>query len=297
MKSRRDFLKISGSLALGSLALQRLPMADDLFKRHKYGLQLFTLFPGMDKDVKGNLQRVKEIGYSEIESAFSMKGGYYGMKPKEFKAMLSDLGLTWRSHHVVGAPLKPNPKFDITKLPKFNTLKNNAQQIVDEVAEGGLKYLVCANYPFETLDELKEGLAVLNKSGELAQKAGIQLVYHNHDMEFKQMEGQVPYDLMLSQVNADLLKMELDLAWATKAGMDPVAMFDKHPGRFPLWHVKDLDKGFINIKPVGEGVIDFKRIFAASKTAGMKHFFVEHDMPEKPFESIASSIKYLKGML
>lgn len=145
--------------------------------------------------------------------------------------------------------------------------------------------------------EVKKGVEVLSKAGELAKKAGITFVYHNHDKEFMNVEGQVPYDVWLSQISPDLMKMELDLAWVSKAGVDPVALFQKHPKRFPLWHVKDMDKEFKNLKPVGEGSIDFKRIFDAASTAGLKHFFVEHDMPADGLASISSSYKYLQGRL
>lgn len=88
--------------------------------------------------------------------------------------------------------------------------------------------------------------------------------------------------------------MELDLAWAIKGGIDPVALFEKHPGRFPLWHVKDIDKDMQVIKPVGEGVIDFKRIFKYAKTAGLKYPFIEHDRPDDAFDSLTRSKVYLK---
>ena len=297
MQDRRNFVKQSGTLALGSLVVSQIAGLGELSKRRKMGMQLFTLFPGLDENVTAGLQKVADIGYKEIESAFSMKGGYYGMKPKEFKALLNKMDLHWRSHHVMGAPLKPNPNFDITKLPKMNTLKNEAQQIMDELAEGDLKYVVCANYPFDTLDEWKQGLEVLNKAGELAKKVGLTLAYHNHDKEFELLEGAKPYDLLLAQTDSELVKMELDLAWVSKAGVDPVALFEQHPRRFPLWHVKDMDKEFKELKPVGEGSIDFVRIFSAAKTAGLKHFFVEHDMPAKPYESLTSSFKYLRTIL
>ena len=93
------------------------------------------------------------------------------------------------------------------------------------------------------------------------------------------------------------MKMELDLAWATKGGKDPVELFKKHPGRFPLWHVKDLDATRENVLPVGEGTIDYKSIFKAAKKAGMKYFFIEHDMPKDALASITSSYNYLSKML
>jgi len=110
------------------------------------------------------------------------------------------------------------------------------------------------------------------------------------------VEGKIPYDLFLSETNPDVVKMELDLAWAIKGGTDPVALFKKQPGRFPLWHVKDLDKERNVILPLGEGTIDFKPIFNATSIAGMKYFFIELDMPADPFKSIETSIKNLKQL-
>ncbi|HOY05247.1 MAG TPA: sugar phosphate isomerase/epimerase [Saprospiraceae bacterium] len=296
MASRRTFLQQTATTAFGAWALNHLPAADLLKKKRKLGVQLFTFFPSFEQDVPGNLKKIADTGIVDIESAYSLKGGFYGMGAKEFRKMVEDLGMKWRSQHVLGAPLKPNPQFDVSKMPKFNTLKNESQQIVDSMAESGVKYLVCANYPHDTLDEWKEGLAVLQKTGEQAKKAGMVLAYHNHASEFKALDGVIPYDLMCSQVSGDVLQLELDLAWASQAGIDPVTLFHKYPGRFPLWHVKDFDEGYKNLKPVGEGIIDFKRIFAAAKVAGTKHFFIEHDMPADAFASIKSSVTYLRNM-
>lgn len=297
MQNRRSFLKQSGVLGLGALTANSV---SDLLasKKHKpIGLQLFTFFPSFDDDVKGNLEKIKAIGFQELESAFSMKGGIYGMKPKEFTAMTKEIGLAWRSHHVIGAPIKPNPKFDVSKMPKMDTLKNESQKLVDMVAEGGAKYMVCATISHDTLDEVKEGAEILNKAGELANKAGLTLCYHNHEKEFMDVEGTKPFDYFASQISPDVMKFELDLAWVSKASVDPVALFKQHKGRFPLLHVKDFDKGFVNLMPVGEGVIDFKRIFSYAKTGGVKHYFVEHDMPKDAFASITSSMKYLKTFM
>lgn len=296
MLNRRTFLKQTAATALGGMALGQIPSADFLKKKRKLGLQLFTLFPSFEDDVTGNLKKVADLGISDIESAYSFKGGFYGMKAKEFKSLVESLGMKWRSQHVIGAPLKPNPKYDISKMPKMNTLKNESQLIIDSMAESGVKYLVCANYPHDTLDEWKGGLEVLQKAGEMAKKAGMVLAYHNHASEFKAIEGTVPYDLMCSQISANILQLELDLAWVSQAGVDPVALFNKYPGRFPLWHVKDFDKGYQNLKPVGEGIIDFKRIFDAAKIAGTKHFFIEHDMPADAFASVKSSVNYLRKL-
>ena len=198
-------------------------------------------------------------------------------------------------------PANAKPMVDATgkpvSFPPMRNLKDNMQQLVDEVAEGGVPYLVCANTPTGTLDEINSSIEVLNKTGEACKKAGITFAYHNHDMEFKEVEGKIPYHRLLSETNADILKMELDLCWVTKADVDPVELFKQHPGRFQLWQVKDIDKDMTGPQPVSAGIIDFKRIFANADVAGMKHFFVEHDMPADPFASITTSYNYLDKML
>jgi sugar phosphate isomerase/epimerase len=303
MPNRKDFLKISATLAFGSLVLPR--NANAFYRAPAMcpvGLQLFTLFNVIDDDVNGSLKKVADIGYKEIESAFSKKGGYYGLKPKEFAALINSLGMSWKSHHVLGAPFKmpPGAKMPLGAdgkplvIPPMRNLRDNMQALVDEAAEGGVEFLVCANTPINTLNEIKSSIEVLNKTDEACTKAGIGFAYHNHDAEFKAVEGQIPYDLFLKQTK---VKMELDLAWAVKGGNHPVNIFKQHPGRFPLWHVKDLDATRENILPVGEGTIDYKPIFEAASIAGMKHFFIEHDMPKDPWASMATSFKNLTKML
>ena len=175
------------------------------------GIQLFTFFGKFDQDVKGNLQKIADLGYSEIESAFSMLPGFYGMKGKEFMALNKDLGLNWVAHHVGGAPMKPRPGADMSRFPKMLNLRDDAQQAVDNAAEAGVKYLVCANTPIETKDEVSASVASMYKAAELAKKAGLVFCYHNHDAEFKVVDDQKAFDVFTSQIPADLLKFELDL--------------------------------------------------------------------------------------
>lgn len=177
-------------------------------------------------------------------------------------------------------------------------LRDNYQQLVDEAAEGGLSYLVCASTPVSTLDEIQRSIEVFQKTGEAAKKAGIGFAYHNHVTEFDAVEGgKTPYELILSQTDKDLVEMELDLAWATKAGKDPVALFKEQPGRFPLWHVKDLKADKQTITEVGMGIVDFKRIFEAANIAGLRYFFVEQDMAPDPIANITTSFGNLKKIL
>jgi len=304
--SRRKFLQSTGTLVLGGMALSgKAASLLETMAPHPVGLQLFTFFGVIDDDVKGTLSKIAAVGYKELESAFSKKGGFYGMKPADFKAMVNDLGMSWKSHHVLGAPFKLPKGYKMPLgadgkpmvIPPMKNLRDNMQEIVDDAAAGGIQYLVCANAPTGTLAEIKETVATLNKTGEAAKKAGMQFCYHNHDMEFHKVEGKVPYQLLLTETDPKNVKMELDLAWAIKGGQDPVELFKQNPGRFPLWHVKDLDAKRETILPVGSGTIDFKRIFENKATAGMQHFFVEHDNPKDPYASIKSSYKYITGTL
>jgi hypothetical protein len=304
--NRRKFLQSAGTLALGSMALSgKAASLLNYRPQHPVGLQLFTFFGIIDDDVKGTLTKIAAIGYKEMESAFSKKGGFYGMKPLEFKAMVNDLGMTWQSHHVIGAPFKLPKGYKMPAgadgkpmvLPTMLNLRDNMQQLVDDAAAGGIGYLVCANSPTGTLEETKSTIDVLNKTGEAAKKAGMQFCYHNHDMEFVAVDGKEPYDMLLTETDPNNVKMELDLCWVTKAGKDPVELFKANPGRFPLWHVKDLDAAKSGPMPVGSGIVDFKRIFENQQVAGMQHFFVEHDMPKDAFASIKSSYDYITGTL
>ena len=283
MYNRRKFLKNSGAAALAAMILSDKATASFFGNKaiRPVGLQLFTFFSEIDNDVEGTLKKIAAIGYKEIESAFSKKGGFYGMKPKELAKLVSDVGMSWKSHHVLGAPFKmPANAKPITdangnpiEFPPMRNLKENMQELVDEVAEAGIPYLVCANIPTKTSDDVKSSIEILNKTGDACKKANMTLAYHNHTEEFEKPEGatETAYDSFLSQLSPDI-KMELDLCWATKAGVDPVELFKKHPGRFELWHVKDLDKDKNGPAPVGEGIIDFKRIFVNADVAGMNIF-------------------------
>ncbi|HVB02314.1 MAG TPA: sugar phosphate isomerase/epimerase [Chitinophagaceae bacterium] len=306
MLKRRQFLKSAGTFALGGLMIPRRALAN-LFTgtmTHPVGLQLYTMNAVIDQDVPGTLEKVAAIGYRELESAFSAKGAFYGYTPKAFSALTRQYGLSWISHHVLGAPFQfpPNGKMPLDKqgkpvhFPPMMNLKDNGPELVDEAAAGGLSWLVCATTPIGSLDEIQASIRVLNRSGELARKAGIQLAYHNHFMEFRPVQGKIPYDLLLHGLDPDLVKMELDIAWATKGGADPVKLFRENPGRFPLWHVKDISADMNTLEPVGKGVVNFKRIFANARIAGMQHFFVEHDHPPHPFASITTSYQYLKAL-
>jgi sugar phosphate isomerase/epimerase len=313
---RRKFIQ-SGAVAFSSLLLANSATAG-IFPGNKtvpaIGLQLYTLGDLMISDPRGTLQKLAAIGYKEVETASSQKGNFYGFKPKELAAMIKDAGMTWRSAHVGGTPFSREQLMKRAKnaadsarmekvlerfknMPKSLNLKENHQELADGAAEGGINYLVCSSIPVNSLDEMKTAVDVFSKAGEACKKNGVQFAYHNHTSEFDVVEGHRAFDYILSNTDKDLVKMELDLAWATKAKQDPVELFKLHPGRYPLWHVKDLDKTTLAPAEVGTGIVDFKRIFDNAKESGMKYCFVEQDGAPQPMQNVTNSYNYLHKML
>lgn len=293
MTTRRSFLKASALLSTGLL------ISCDLFakEKQKIGLQLYTVRDYMAKDPAATLAKVAELGYTSVEGAtYTGVQNFYGMNPSTFSALLKKNGLIMpSSHYRLGEEL-------VEGSPQKGTLLNDWGRAVDDAAAVGIKYMVCAYLSAPergNLDHYKKIAADFNTAGEICKKSGIQLCYHNHDFEFEKQDGKFPYEILLNDTDKDLVKMEMDLYWVTKANQDPIALFNEHPGRFPLWHVKDLDKTpERNFTEVGNGVIDFKNIFKHADKAGMKYFFVEQDKtPGDPYDSIKQSISYIKKNL
>lgn len=300
MKSRRSFLQQATALTVGGALLSHTSWAESFLRTKKLpetGIQLFTILMQMEKDAVGSLQKLAAAGYKNIESAFSKPGSFYGKKPKEFKALVHDMGMEWRSHHVVGSPMKPPPNFKIPNgpdgkplsFPKMMTLKDNSQELIDLVAEAGIPYIVCSSIGIETGDEIKASAEILQTAGEQAKKAGLIFGYHNHATEFDVKDGVVAYDYFTTQIAADILKLELDLGWVFKAGKNPVDIFKQNKGRIPMLHVKDMNAEG-DIVPFGNGVYDFKDTFKNLDIAGVEYFFIEQDFPKSPFDDIVTSM-------
>ena len=287
MINRREFLKTSALFSAGVLVAPKLFAYDKKY----IGLQLYTVRDAMAKDVAGTLAKVAELGYTSVEASYS-DGKYYGVEPKAFAGLLKKNNLIMpSSHYLLGEAMKGK-----------GTILNDWDKAAEDDASIGQKYMVCAWLaPSErgNLDHYKKLAEDFNKAGETCKKAGVQFCYHNHDFEFIQENGKYPYEILLENTDKNLVKMEIDLYWLTKANQDPIALIDKHPGRFPLWHVKDMDKTEKKMfTEVGNGVIDFKKIFTKANKAGLKYFFVEQDVcPGNPFDSISQSISYIKKNL
>lgn len=279
---RRTFMRsavagIFGSWGLPQTALGKAKAAAGSLKT--IGLQLYTVRKEMEKDVEGTLAKVASLGYQEVEFA-----GYFNRPPAQLKTLLRQNGLAAPSAHI-----------------NLNALKNEWQKTLEVAQAMGHHYLILGYLMANertSLDDYKSLVELLNRAGEDCQKVGIQLGYHNHDFEFETMQGQRPYDYLLQHADAKRVKMEMDLYWITKAGQAPEKYFARYPGRFELFHVKDMDNTpKQSFTEVGRGVIDFKKIFQQAKKAGVKHYFVEQDQtPASPFDSIKISYDYLSQL-
>lgn len=301
MHTRRSFLKTSTLYSAGILAAPALPSFLTA-AGHDFGLQLYTVRDAMAADPTGTLAKVAQIGYNSLEGATYNNGveKFYGMDPKTFAGVLKGNGQVMRScHYRLGEDAQGAT---LTNGVYNGTILHDWDKAVEDAHTLGLQYMICAWLsPKERLglDHYKKMASDFNVAGEKCHKAGIQFCYHNHDFEFGAQDGKYPYDVLLNDTDAKLVKMEMDIYWVTKAGHDPVQLFDAHPGRFPLWHLKDMDKTpQHSFTEVGNGTIDFKKIFANKSKSGMKYWFVEQDRcPGSPFDSITKSITYIKQNL
>jgi sugar phosphate isomerase/epimerase len=273
--NRRTFLG-AGAAALATSAWGTRA-AGQQRRLDRIGLQLYTLRTQLAKDLAGTLAKVAEIGFREVEFA-----GYYEHSPAQIRQLLQDNGLTAPAAHTLIGPLA-----------------TDTQRLIDECAEIGHRYLVMAYLlPNQrSLDQYARHIEVLNSAGEKCRAAGIRLAYHNHDFEFESHDGTVPYDLLLDGVSPELMTMELDLYWIQKGGADPLAYFERAPGRFELFHVKDMHRSSGSFTEVGSGSVPFAKIFAQSELAGTKHYFVEQDIISgDPYESLSKSFAFLRDL-
>lgn len=243
------------------------------------GMQLYTVRRELERDFEGTLRKVSALGYREVEFA-----GYFGRKPAEVRTMLARHGLAAPAAHV-----------------QLAALRGDLGGMLEAAHAIGHRYLLVAYLPAEarrTLDDYRRHADLFNEAGERMRREGVQFAYHNHDFEFAPLEGRVPYDLLLERTDARAVKLELDLYWAVKGGASPLDYFARHPGRFPLLHVKDMDSTPArNFTEVGRGRIDFGSIFARAESAGVRHYFVEQDeTPGSPFDSLKVSIDYLRRL-
>jgi len=289
--NRRNFL---GTMTAATILSRHLAFSADDHRIEKVGIQLYTLRDLLNQDFEGNIAKLAEIGYREVELSSSINAS-----PKEQHEAFLRHGLDAVSAHRA-----------------YEELTDKWLGVLDENKMMGVRYIVIPGVPDDIHDKpdgYKIAAETFNHAGEISKKHGIQLCFHNHWAEFvPDAAGNKPFDTLLKYGNPQFLKIEMDLGWSSVAGIDPLKYFAKYPGRFPLVHVKDFkklpshdevynghfdgDETIANMTAVGSGVIDWKRIFAHAEQAGIKHYFVEHDHPQDAMEVARDSYAYLSKL-
>jgi len=276
MTTRRNFIKSSAIIAASLPLIGNKILASPLSSAGT-GIALYTIRDAMGKDPAAALAEVAEMGFDWVEAADYNDGRFYKLKPKEFSKMVKRTGLDLISTHSGISPA-------------------NEDVFIEDTAEAGFKYLILPSLPHEwnsNLDGYKKAADFFNRVGEKCRKSGLKFGFHNHQIEFAEISGKIPFDILLDETNPKYVIFEMDIAWITAADNDPLVYFRKHPGRFELWHLKDLTPEKQDTT-LGEGIIDFKPILSRSKQAGMKYWFIEQDNchTHTPMESISISRKY-----
>ena len=274
MTTRRDFIIKTSALAMGTMTLSALANSSKAPKN--IGLQLYSFRAEMLQDPKRTLEKIASLGIKQIESASSAKGLFYGLSTKEMKRTCEDLGMTLRSGHV--------------------NIDQNWAKTMDQAAESGQEYIICSSMPSrgQTIDNYKAVAYVFNKEAEKCKELGLKFGYHNHEYEFDSDQGQVLYDVLMDHTDPMLMHMELDLCLVIVAGKNPIDYFDKYPGRFPLWHLKDMDLIKKQSTEFGKGGLDINLMLESSKKSGLLYPFIEQEeYAVGPLESIRADMDYL----
>lgn len=289
MIKRRDFI-INSSLALGAFAIA--PSLAFSIKPRNIGIQLYTLREAFSKDVKEVLEHVAKSGYKEVETyGYSSEKGFFGTSAKDFKKIMKDNGLKAPSGH-----------YDFNSYIKDNNA-DFLKASIECANQLGSEYITVPYLDEKlrsNLDGFKRIAQKINEAAVLCKQSGLKLAYHNHDFEFKKFGNKTGYEILLQETDKKLVDFELDLYWVVRSGNDPLQLFKANPGRFTMWHVKDMDKSKAEWNTeIGEGSINFKAIFAEAKLSGMQHFFVEQETnySPNPMESIKTSWNFVSKQL
>lgn len=283
------------------------------------GLQLWSLAKLLQEDLPGTLRLLAQNGYKEVElfgpypfstqkdkdswSAITpmlgfYQSGYFGHTAKEMKAILESNGLSTPGMHV-----------------GLDTLRAKLGETAEAANVLGQQYAGIASIPEEerrTLDDYKRMADEFNSIGEKAKKLGIRFYYHNHGYGFKEMEGKIPFDVILERTDPALVFLEMDIYWTTAAGADPVKYLNANPGRYKLMHVKDMTKQvsfsgdggnpkqwielFPFITDAGSGMLDLKTILSSATKSGVDHFILENDVMTNPQESLKKGYQYVSSL-
>jgi sugar phosphate isomerase/epimerase len=292
MTTRRTFIKHAGILATTAFVAPSFLVK----KKYKLGLQLFSIRGAMSQDIKSTLKQVAAFGYEEVEIYGFSDKKYYKLEPSVFKNILDDNNLTTSSGH-----------YDLNKFMLPGSTDDQMFRYVDECIEGAhtlkQKYIV---WPWldpdsRTIDKFKTVADKLNRIGERLKGTNLTIAYHNHDFEFIEHNGQIGYDIILKETDSSLVKLQADLYWLSNASkLKPHDYFVQYPGRFPMWHLKDMSKQDRSLHEImGEGTIDFKSILKDDELAGVEHMFVEQGNNYHPdaMDNVGKSALYVKNVL
>ena len=292
ISSRRKFLKQTGLASTASL----LPLS--LFTsqpKYKMGLQLFTIRDAMAKDPVESLKYARSLGYEDGE-IYGYDGDndlYYGMKSKEFKSVLENLDFTISSGH-----------YDFSS--RFHLPDAELLRYVDQCITGsktiGSHYIT---WPwlapeYRTLENFKILADKLNSIGERVTEAGLGFAYHNHDFEFTDHNGETGYDIILANTDPDLVKLQMDMYWVAHSSQkSPATLIAQNPGRFVMWHIKDMDKVTGDYSELGNGSIDYVSLLSKLDKDALKYYYIEQggNFTQNSMQSITDSATYFKKYL
>ncbi len=287
MIHRKTFLKLSGLALAGAVLMPSITFASN--KKRTLGLQLYSLRDIIGGNVKDVMKKLSDIGFKEVETyGYSPEGKFWGFDVEEFKKILDGNGL-----------VSPSGHYGVNDFLGKNGTDSDFNYLLDVANTLEQKYIIVPHIAEELRTSINDykGLAnKLNRAGELCKNAGLKLGYHNHDFEFFDHNGENGYDILLQNTDKDLVDFELDIYWGIRAGKDPVALFEKYPGRFKLWHLKDMSKEDSKINTeIGSGSVNFQEIFNNAEKSGVAHFIIEQENFEMdPYQSLAKSFEHIQ---
>jgi sugar phosphate isomerase/epimerase len=246
------------------------------------GLQLWSVRGDMNADPAGTLRQVGEMGYSFVEAAGYQDGRFYNMEPKAFAALVEENGMEFISSHIN----RTLPSDD-----EWDEAIEWWEKAIHAHLSAGVSYIVIPTMrssAFESLEELKKWADYFNLVGQMCKDHGLGFGFHNHAIEFSEVEGVVAYDFLLENTDPDLVFFQIDLYWIVEGGKDFVDYFQRYPGRFLMYHTKDREE-------VGaSGTIDFEAAYRNADLAGMRYHIVEVEQYNyEPIESVRISLEYL----
>lgn len=286
MMHRRDFIKQTGLVLVASSV--PLSFGFTTKKELDIGIQLYSLRKTMPNNPAEILRKLSNIGFNEIETYGYNKEKFWGLSVTQLKKELLKNNLTSPSGHYSGDSLIKGDFENFKEIISVAHQLNQEYIIIPSIA---------GNFRKSKSDYLNIA-EKFNQAGEMCKSAGITLAYHNHAFEFEKMNNTTGYDILLSNTDKDLVTYEMDIYWVFKAGINPVSLFKKYPGRFQLWHIKDMHKENPELNTeIGNGSIDYKEIFNHTEVSGVKHYILEQENFEIPeFKSLNESFNYISNI-